>query len=87
MPTVYIPATMRDLTNGQDQIPVEGTTLRQVIEHLDRQFPGAKDRLCDKDQLKPGMAVAIGTQVATLGLRSPVSADSEVHFLPAVGGG
>jgi molybdopterin synthase sulfur carrier subunit len=87
MPTVYIPAPMRDLTNGQDTVTASGSTVRQVVDDLDRQFPGLKDRLCDGNGLRPGIAVAVGTQVATLGLRQPVTEDSEVHFLPAISGG
>lgn len=87
MPIVWIPAPMRDLTGGQDKVTVEGKTLRQVIAALDEQYPGMKARLCDNDALRPGLAVAIDTQMATMGLLQPVQENSEIHFLPAIGGG
>ena len=59
MPTVWIPALLRDLTGGQETITVAGTTVRQVIENLDGRYPGVKDRLCAGDQLRPGVAVAV----------------------------
>ena len=37
--------------------------------------------------IRPGMAVIVDTEVARLGLFQPVSEQSEVHFLPAIGGG
>jgi molybdopterin converting factor small subunit len=87
MPVVWIPSLLRDLTGGQQTVTVSGTTVRQVIESLDRAYPGMKERLCDADGLRAGVAVAVGTQVAPLGLLQPVEQDSEVHFLVAVSGG
>ena len=87
MPTVWIPALLRDLTGGQETVPVPGSTVREVIEALDRSFPGIKDRLCVADELRPGIAVAVDTQVTRRGLGQPVGDHSEVHFLPAVSGG
>jgi molybdopterin synthase sulfur carrier subunit len=87
MPTVWIPALLRDLTAGQETVTVPGATVRQVIEALDRLYPGMQDRLCDAHGLRPGIAVAVDTQVARLGLSQPVGDHSEVHFLPAVAGG
>jgi molybdopterin synthase sulfur carrier subunit len=85
--TVWIPAPLRSLTAGQETVRVTGTTLRQILEALDRLYPGLKSRLCDANGLRPGVAVAVNTQVATLGLIQPVPQGSEVHFLPAISGG
>ncbi len=85
--TVWIPSLLRDLTGGQETVCVAGQTVRQVIEALDRLYPGIKKRLCDQDALRPGIAVAVGAQLAPLGLLQPVPEGGEVHFLPAVSGG
>jgi molybdopterin synthase sulfur carrier subunit len=85
--TVWIPALMRELTAGHESVRVHGRTVRQVIEALDLLYPGIKDRLCDGDALRPGLAVAINTQLASRGLWQPVPENSEVHFLPAISGG
>jgi len=87
MPTVWIPSLLRDLTGGQETVTVAGATVRQVVEALDRHFPGMRARLCDANGLRPGIAVAVDTQVVRLGLSQPVGEHSEVHFLPAVAGG
>ena len=87
MPTVWIPPQMRDLTAGREQVIVDGSRVADILDHLDRQFPGCTGRLCDGDQLRPGLAIVVDTQVARLGLQEPVSPNSEVHFLPAIGGG
>jgi len=87
MAVVWIPSLLRDLTGGQATIEVFGSTVREIIEALDRAYPGAKVRLCDENGLRRSIAVAVGTQVARLGLSEPVPADGEVHFLPAISGG
>jgi sulfur-carrier protein len=85
--TVWIPSLLRDLTAGRETVRVDGQTVRQVIAALDRLYPGIKQRLCEGDLLRPGIAVAVDTQIAPLGLLQPVREGGEVHFLPAVSGG
>jgi molybdopterin synthase sulfur carrier subunit len=87
MARVWIPPLLRDLTGGQPTVTVGGASVREVIEELDQLYPGTKARLCDGETLRPGLAVVVDTGVARLGLREPVGPDSEVHFLPAIGGG
>ena len=87
MPTVWVPSLLRDLTAGQETVTVAGSTVREVIESLDRLHPGIQTRLCAGDALRAGIAVAVDTHFARLGLAEPVGASSEVHFLPAIAGG
>ena len=87
MARVYIPPAMRNLTAGLAEVVVDGATVRQVIDRLDALYPGTKGHLCRDDQLRPGLMVAVDSAVAPSGLRERLTADSEVHFLPAIGGG
>jgi molybdopterin converting factor small subunit len=87
MARVWIPPLLRDLTGGQETVIVPGTRVRHIIEELERLYPGMHNRLCVGDDLRPGIAVVVDTQVARLGLSEPVGTESEVHFLPAIAGG
>jgi len=87
MAVVWIPAPLRDLTGGRETVTVPGATVGAVIEALDGVCPGARERLCAGDGLRPGLAVAVDHQLASRGLLEPVREHSEVHFLPAIGGG
>lgn len=87
MPRVFIPPLLRPLTDGRESLDVTGQTVAEVIELLDRQFPGVRSRLVDGDRLKPGLCVSIGTKVVARGLSSKIGIEDEVHFLPAIGGG
>lgn len=87
MPRVFIPPLLRQKTGGVEHVDLAGTNVRQLIEKLEEQFPGVRDRLCEDDELKPGLTVAVDGNVSSLGLLQKVGAESEVHFLPAIGGG
>ena len=80
---------MQSLTGGQQRVQVAGRTVRQVINNLDELFPGVKDVLYDaeEDDLQTGVAVIVDGEASQIGLLERVKEDSEVHFLPAIGGG
>lgn len=84
---IWIPALHRDITNGVDRVKVEGTSVREVIDALDAQFPGIRARLCDEEGIRPSIAVAIDGVVANRGLRQKLETPSEIHFVPAMSGG
>lgn len=87
MATVHIPTQMRRLTGGRDRVEVPGSTLRQVVEALDEQWPGLKHEIVDADGLRPQLAVAIDGAIAESGLVAAVGVDAEIFFIPAIGGG
>jgi molybdopterin synthase sulfur carrier subunit len=63
--------------------------VRQIVNNLEKVYPGIKSRLCDseEDELLPGVAVIVDGEASLLGMMEIVNEDSEVHFLPAIGGG
>lgn len=87
MPRVFIPTLLRDLTDGKDSLNIEGSTVRQLIQKLDTQYPGIAARLLDDGKLRLNIAVAIDDEISPLGLFETVSPNSEVHFLTAIRGG
>ena len=89
MAEVWIPPKLQELTDGKQQVQVEGSTVRRLINNLEQQHPGIKEYLVDEegDDLIPGLAVIIDGEVSQLGMLDKVGESSEVHFLPAIGGG
>jgi sulfur-carrier protein len=87
MAVVWIPALLRDLTGGQESIKTPGATVREAIEALELRYPGIKARLLEGDRLRPGIAVVVDGSVSGRGLRHQLDETSEIHFLPAIGGG
>jgi molybdopterin converting factor small subunit len=78
---------MRSLTEQQDRVPVEGKTLRQVVDNLEQQYPGMKALIVENDRVRPGLALAINGVIAATGLMAQVPEEAEVQILPAIGGG
>jgi molybdopterin converting factor small subunit len=89
MPTVWLSPQMQRFTGGQQQVQVAGRTVRQVIDNLDRAFPGLKMELYDEEEdvVMPGIAVVIDGETSQLGLLEHVTEGCEIHFIPALGGG
>jgi len=87
MATVFIPALLRKLTGGKDCTLATGATLKAIIDDLERQFPGFRDRVVEHGDLAGSIAVSINGEVITGGLSESVPADSEIHFVPAIAGG
>jgi hypothetical protein len=86
MATVFFPPLLREATGGARQCDVVGTNLRQVILAVERQFPDLVGRLRQGDALAPGLGASIDSLFAS-SLLDDVGPTSEVHFLPAIGGG
>ena len=75
------------MAGGREFVEASGDRVRDLIDDVERQYPGIKERLCDSNQMRAGITVAVDGSVAALGLLQPVQPDSEVHFLPSIGGG
>jgi molybdopterin synthase sulfur carrier subunit len=87
MPTVVIPALLRKFTAGVERVEVPGRTVRELIRNLGDRFPGIADQLLEDGDIRPSVAVSIDGEMATGGVLDSVRDDSEVHFIPALGGG
>lgn len=87
MATVFIPTMLLPVTGGEKQVQVEAANVRQVINGLEEQFPGIRDRLIEDNQVRSNLAVSIDGEIARMGLLERVKENSEVHFVPAISGG
>jgi molybdopterin synthase sulfur carrier subunit len=87
MAKVFIPAPWRDLTGGTAEVRLDGDTLQQITAALEVRFPGIAACLLEDGRIASGLAVSIDGAITSRGLLAPVRPDSEIHFLPAIGGG
>lgn len=89
--TVKIPTPLRELTADQGTVTADGAgTLLELVEHLESNYPGMRERLCDADgQLRRFVNVFVnGEDVRYLqGLDSALTEGDEVSIVPAVAGG
>ena len=87
MPRLFIPPLLRPFCAGQEEVIVEGATVLDAVQSLEQQHPGVMERLCPEGKLRSGMSVTVDQNVTPRGLAQKVSPESEIHFLPAIGGG
>ena len=66
---------------------MEGDTVHQAIDNLEKLYPGLKERLYDGDRLRPSIAVVVDGHTSTLKLRHRLMESSEVHFVISISGG
>ena len=78
---VILPKPLAAQTGGQLEFEIDARNVRGLIRELERLFPGIEEGLAD------GVAVAIDGEIVTDALLESIDAESEVHFLPRVGGG
>jgi len=78
---------LREVTGGRSVVEASGATVREVIEDLERQWPGIRERLIEDGRLRSNLSVAVDGEISPLGLREAVAASSEVHFVAAIKGG
>lgn len=87
---VRIPTPLRKLTQEKDVVQGAGSTLAEMIDGLEKEFPGLKDRLCDESgELRRFVNVYINGEDVRFqqGLETVLKGNEEVSIVPAVAGG
>ena len=90
MPSVLIPTPLRRLTNELSEVSAAGATVGEVIENLDKAFPGIKERIYDEaGEVRRFILVHVnGEDIRFLdGVKSVVGERDELSITPALAGG
>jgi len=89
MITMRIPTPLRTLTGGNEQVDVEGATVREAIDALERKCPGMKDRLLDDKGVRRFVNLYVGDEDVRFldGLDTKLTAGTEISIVPAIAGG
>ena len=86
---VRIPTILRTYTGGEKAVDASGETLAALIEDLEANHPGIKDRLIESGDLRRFVNVYVNDEDVrfTGGLETTLSDGDQVVVLPAVAGG
>ena len=86
---VRIPTILRTYTDGAKAVPGEGSTLAALIDDLESNHPGIKERLIEGQDLRRFVNVYVNDEDVrfTGGLETALSDGDQVVVLPAVAGG
>ncbi|MFI9006719.1 MoaD/ThiS family protein [Actinosynnema sp. NPDC053489] len=87
--TVSIPTILRTHTGGQKSVEAAGTTLAEVIDDLETNHGGLKQRLVKEGALHRFVNVYVNDEDVRFagGLEAAVKDGDTVTILPAVAGG
>ncbi len=86
---VRIPTILRTYTDGQKAVDARGENLAGLIDDLEANHPGIRERLLDGEDLRRFVNVYINDEDVRFigGLEAPLSDGDQVTVLPAVAGG
>ncbi|MDX2081737.1 MAG: ubiquitin-like small modifier protein 1 [Terrimicrobiaceae bacterium] len=87
---VRIPAPLRKLTNDQEVVEAQGTTIGEMLTHLDQSFPGLFERICDEEgNVRRFVNIFVNDEdIRFLNEKAtPLKEGDEVSIVPAIAGG
>lgn len=87
---VRIPQPLQKLTNGKDLVAAEGASVKDLVENLNKNFPGLKDRICDESgKIRRFINIYVNEEDARFlqGDATALNEGDEVSIIPAIAGG
>lgn len=86
---VRIPTPLRTLTTGKDEVEAKGTTVREIIDDLERKYPGLRERLCDEKGVRRFVNIYQNEEDIRFldSLETVVKDGDSISIVPAIAGG
>ncbi|MFN3532108.1 MAG: MoaD/ThiS family protein [Candidatus Brocadia sp.] len=88
--TVRIPTPLRTLTKGADEVKAEGKCIKDIVDNLEANYKGIKERICDNDgQIRRFINFYLNDEdIRFMGnLNTPVKDGDYISIVPAIAGG
>lgn len=88
--TVRIPTPLRKLTDGKDEVTAEGKTVKEIIDNLESNYAGIKERICeDSGDLRRFVNLYLNDEDIRFqnDLATEVKDTDELSIIPAIAGG
>lgn len=87
---VRIPTPLRTLTNGSDEVTVEGNSVKEIIDNLETVHSGIKERICDDDgQIRRFINFYVNDEDIRFlsNQETEVKDGDQISIVPAIAGG
>ena len=87
---VRIPTPLRRFTGGAEEVSAGGATVAAIVEDLEHNHPGLKERLCDEaGKVRRFVNIFVnGDDIRFLNnLETTIKDGDEVSIVPAIAGG
>jgi molybdopterin converting factor small subunit len=84
---VLVPSPLQSYTQGRAEVDVNGATLAEVLDALDRAYPGIRFRIVDEqDRVRTHIKFFVGSEMAQT-LEHRVQGTDDVQIVCALSGG
>ena len=87
---VRVPTPLMKLTDNQSEVTAEGATISEILNNLESQFAGIKERICDESGA-PRRFINIYLNEEDIrfleGESTAVKDGDEISIIPAIAGG
>ncbi len=87
---VRIPTPLRKITKDHDEVSADGATVAEIIDDLEKNYPGLKDRICEDDgNLRRFVNLYLNDEDIRFkdNLKTTVADNDELSIIPAIAGG
>ncbi len=88
--TVRIPTALRRITQGQGEVKIEARNIGEVINKLEEEFPGIKERLTEQDgSIRKFVNIYLNDEDIRYlnGIDTELKDGDVVSIIPAIAGG
>ena len=88
--SIRIPTPLRKLTSEREVVQADGSTIGEILQSLDANYPGLKDRICDEQgNVRRFVNVYLNDEdIRFLEEKATVVKDGdEISIVPAIAGG
>lgn len=87
---VRIPTPLQKLTNNKDVVECDAANIKDLVDKLDKEYPGLKDRMCDeKGKIRRFLNIYVNDEdIRFLKMdQTPLVDGDEISIIPAIAGG
>ena len=86
---VRIPTPLRNHTDGQDVVAAEGATIAELLDDLEKNYPGIKAKLVDEKGVRRFVNIYVGDEDIRFldKIDTAVKDGDEISIVPAIAGG
>ncbi|MDV2496046.1 MAG: MoaD/ThiS family protein [bacterium] len=88
--TVRIPTPLQGLTQNRGEVEVSGSTIKELVDDLERKYPGIKERICDEEgAIRRFVNIYLNDEDIRFldGDSTVVNEGDDVSIIPAIAGG
>ncbi|MDP6558905.1 MAG: MoaD/ThiS family protein [Candidatus Binatia bacterium] len=88
--SVRVPTPLRKFTQGVDEVDVQGSTVKALVEDMESRYPGIKERICDESgKIRRFVNVYVnGDDIRFLqNLETAIKDGDRISIVPAIAGG